>query len=140
MSDLVLSMAPKKLTAVGLLRVIRSGQQQASGELVGHEESPSLPGVDGRTRAGDGPVQVEGRRCRRRDSLEGEGGDHAEVAAAGASQGVEGCLLEGDGGAPVFELEGGDLVVEEGAVLDQAYHRREGVVEGGLVVEVLGAP
>jgi hypothetical protein len=57
----------------------------------------------------------------------------------GFSRGVEDSLLEGDRGAPVFELEGGDLVVEEGGVLDQTYHRREGVVGGGTPVEVLGA-
>ena len=63
-----------------------------------------------------------------------------ELLQDGYFRGVEDGLLEGDGGASVFELEGGDLVVEEGGVLDQAYHRREGVVEGGRVVEVLVAP
>jgi hypothetical protein len=37
-----------------------------------------------------------------------------ELLQDGYFRGVEDGLLEGDGGASVFELEGGDLVVEEG--------------------------
>jgi hypothetical protein len=65
---------------------VASGQPQGGVELVGCGGCPGLPGRHHRGGGGRRPGQLEDRGRGRGEGAKDEGGDHAEVAAAGAAQ------------------------------------------------------